>query len=328
VRVKPHDRLLLSLLGCLCITTSVGAVESPDLLFQGLDEMRSQIAKREFRQAESALDEYILDHPGDAEAWELLGKARHGRWDYKGAATAYRRALDLGRKNAGLLRGWVETKGRSSGNVSLVFSAGSLRKDLERALELDPLHVETRTFLAAFYYMVPRLLGGNREKADRLVSELVELSPSDGYYLLGVRAQEEDKPVAVVIGHLEKAVELDPMHTLALIKLGRHWLDRDDYERALPLYERAVESAPGDPRVFTSYGRALRRSGRPEESAAQYRRALEIDSFWADARFGLAEYFERIEDREAAIREYTMLARNNPTYRSKEIRKRLQKLIR
>jgi len=324
VNVNPHDRLILTLLGCLLLATSASAADPLHLQSTVYDLIRSRIARREYHDAETEIEGFLRDRPEDAEAWELLGRARHGRWDFEGAASAYRTALDLGRENAELLRNWVETKGRSSGNVSLIFSAGSLRKDLERALELDPMHVETRTFLAAFYYMIPRLLGGDKRRASQLVSELVELSPADGYYLLGVRAREEDKPASVALDHWKRAVELDPMHTLTLVEMGRYWLNHDDFERALSLYARAVESAPGDPRVLTSYGRALRRSGMREESAAQYRRALEIDPFWADARFGLAEYFERIEDREAAKREYLKLSRNNPSYRSREIRKRLQ----
>ncbi|MFC1628287.1 tetratricopeptide repeat protein [Gemmatimonadota bacterium] len=289
--------------------------------------MRSRIARREYHDAETEIEDYLRNQPEDAEAWELLGSARYGRWDFGGAAAAYRKALDLGRENAELLRGWVETKGRSSGNVSLVFSAGNLRRDLERALELDPQHVETRAFLAAFYYMVPKLLGGDKRKSAQLVSELIELNPPDGYYLLGVRAKEENEPALVVLNHWEKAAEFDPMHTLTLVAMGRYWLDQENFERALPLYKQAVESAPGDPRVLTSYGRALRSGGMREESAAQYRRALEIDPFWAEARFGLAEYFERIDDREAAKREYLRLSSNNPAYRSKEIRRRLQKFV-
>jgi tetratricopeptide (TPR) repeat protein len=290
------------------------------------DQMRERLAGRAFQEAEQLIRSWLKDHPDDAEAWQLLGQARQGRWDFEGAADAYREALDLGRENAELLRGWVETKGRSSGNVSLFFTAGSLRRDLERALELDPTHVESRAFLAAFYYMVPRILGGDKEKADRLIEELIEMSPADGYYILGARAREEKEPMSVAVDYWERALEIDPGHVLTLTELGRYWLRQEEYERALTLFERAVASAPDDPLVLTSYGRALRRSGRLDESADQYRRALEVDPFWADARLALAEYFERIEEPDSALHEYLVLTRNNPTFRSREIQKRIMQL--
>jgi tetratricopeptide (TPR) repeat protein len=115
---------------------------------------------------------------------------------------------------------------------------------------------------------------------------------------------------------------------MTLLELGRYYLRREEWEEAIPLYARAVESAPADPRVLTSYGRALRRSGDREAGADQYRRALELDPFWADARYALAEHYARIDDRESARREYQLLALNNPSYESREVRRRLQALIR
>lgn len=132
--------------------------------------------------------------------------------------------------------------------------------------------------------------------------------------------------MTVAIGYWEQALELDPGHVLTLTELGRYWLRQKEFERALPLFERAVASAPDDPLVLTSYGRALRRSGQLEEGAEQYRRALQIDPFWADARFALAEYHERIEEPEAALREYLNLTGYNPTYESREVRRRINRL--
>ncbi len=323
----PSARTVLALFCALLVMTPARTSGSaPPPQESVYDYLREHLARRAFLEAEQLIEGFLREQPDEAEAWELLGQARQGRWDFKGAAAAYRRALDLGRENAVLLRGWVETKGRSSGNVSLFFTAGNLRRDLERALELDPYHVEARAFLAAFYYMVPGFLGGDKQRADRLIQDLTEISPPDGYYILGVRAREEKEPMTVAVDHWERALELDPDHVLTLTELGRYWLRQEEYERALPHFERAVESASGDPLVLTSYGRALRRSGRRDEGAEQYRRALEIDLYWADARFALAEYHERIEEPELARSEYLKLTRFNPTYRSREIRKRLERL--
>jgi len=284
------------------------------------------IDSRAYEQAEETARELINRDRNDAEVWELLGRARQGRWDFEGAAEAYRRAIDLGRETAPLLRGWVETRGRSASNVSLFFTAGRLKRDLERALELDPRHVESRAILAAFYYMVPRLLGGDKRKADKLIDELIELSPADGYYLRGVRAREEDKSTERILGAWNEALANDPYHTLTLMEMGRFAFNHEHDDQAVEYYRRAVESAPADPLVQTSWGRALRRVRRYEESAAAFRRALEIDPYWFDARQALAEYYERIEDTPAAIREYETLLRNNPHSEPDEIRARLHRL--
>ncbi len=291
-----------------------------------LTRIRRLLDTRDYLAAETELRAIVSSEPRNAEAWELLGRVRQGRWDYPGAADAYRRAIDLGRETAPLLRGWVEAKGRSASGVALALTAGRLRRDLERALALDPYHVETRGILAAFYYMVPGIFGGDKRRADDLIDDLIELSPADGYYLRGVRAREEKKAEARILGPWEQALEIDPAHTLTLTDLGRFWFDRDSTATAVEYYRRAAESAPADPRVLTSYGRALRRVRRFEESAEAFRQALETDPYWFDARKALAEYYERMEDTAGAIAEYETLRRFNPQYESREIAERLARL--
>ena len=293
-----------------------------------LAEIRRQIEGRRYHEAELRLEEIVERNTADAEAWELLGAARQGRWDFSGAAVAYRKALDLGRENAPLLRGWIESEGRSLSRISLLFKARRLKESAVRALELDPYNVETRGILAAYYYVLPRFLGGDKQKANRLVEELVELSPADGYYLLGARAQDEKKPDPTILEYWETALRYDPQHTATLRSLGLYWIGHDSTVLAVDYYRRAVSSKPDDPWVYLSFGRAYRRVDMDEKSAEQFKTALEIDPFFADARFNLAEYYEKVGDKEAAIRHYQTLALNNPTYRSAEIRKRLRRLIR
>lgn len=331
IQQKLHlHRAWIQLSLCILPALSLNLSHPFPLLQQGqseLSEFRRQLEEREYRSAEAGLKAYLNEHPGDAEAWEMLGSAHHGRWNYAAAAEAYRTALDLGRENAPLLRGWVESRAMAASKVSLVFTAGKLKKDLERALELDPYHVESRGILAAFYYMVPGIVGGDKEKAGRLIQELIELSPADGYYLRGVRAREEKQPDSVILEDWNLALEHDPNHTMTLRDLGQFWFGHDADEIACDYYRQAAESAPDDPRTQTSYGRALRRLRRYEESAEQFRLALQIDPYWFDARLNLAEYYERTGEKEAAIREYSLLARNNPTWEQKEIRKRLRQLL-
>ncbi len=308
------------------------AAASPGAIAQvensALEPIHQLIEQRLYLRAEQKLGIHLEQNRQDAEAWQLLGTARQGRWDFKGAAEAYKRALDLGRENAALLRGWTYSEGRSLSKVSLFFSARRLKKAALRTLELDPYNVETRGALAAYYYVLPRLFGGDKKKASRLVEELVELSPADGYYLLGVRAQEEGKPDSVTLDHWSKALEHNPEHTATLRDLGLYWIENGAVDDGINYYRRAVEADSDNPLIFLSYGRALRRVQMHDSSAVQFEKALQIDPFFAPARLNLAEYYERVKNSEAAIEHYRTLAINNPTYMTREIKKRLSELIR
>lgn len=318
---------ILSVILLLLAGTASASAQTED---SELTAIRRQIERYEYRLAESSLEDYVERHPGHAEAWELLGAIRQARWDFAAAAAAYRKALDLGRENAPLLRGWIEAEGRSRSNISLVFRARRLKRSAERALELDPYHVETRAILAAYYYLLPGFLGGDKQRANRLVEELVELSPADGYYLMGERAKEEKKPDATILDHWVTTLQYNPQHSAALRALGKYWMDQDSTALALDYYRRAAAADPDDPTVYLSLGRVYRdkRVGMEEESAEQFRKALEIDPFLAPARMNLAEHYETVGEKQEAIREYQRLALNNPTYRARDVRRRLRRLIR
>ena len=326
-RLTDQDRGLLLALGVSVALGLPPRIYAQDDRAAQLEALEARIEARELREAQYGLEQYLEQTPRDALAWELLGRAQMGRWLFEDATRSYQRALDLGRENASLLREWIESKGRSASRLSLVFKAKALKDAALRALQLDPYDVETRAALAAYYYVVPGFLGGDKDRADRLVRELVELSPADGYYLMGRRAQEEEASEETILAHWERALEINSEHTLTLVDLGAFWTDRDSISLGLSYYRRAAASAPDDAQIRTSYARAFRNALMYEESEEQFIQALEIDPYWAPARLNLAEHYEKRGTKEEAIREYSMLARNNPTYRERDVRNRLRKLM-
>jgi tetratricopeptide (TPR) repeat protein len=307
----------------LCSAAAAGQTAT-----DGPVEVRALLEAKDYRGAQLEATAWLERHPEDAEAWELLGRAQKERWLFAAAARSYERAQKLGRENAQLLREWIEAKARGTSKVALVFRVGKLKRTAERALELDPLDVRTRAALAAYYYMVPGFLGGDKKEADRLIEELVVLSAADGYYLHGLRAKEEEAPDATILRYWETALGHDPDHTLTLLDLGTFWKERDELERSLGYLERAAASAPDDAQILTAYARGFRRMDRFEESAIHFQEALDVNPYYAPARMNLAEYHEKHGEKQDAIREYTMLARHNPSYEEKEVRRRLRRLMR
>jgi tetratricopeptide (TPR) repeat protein len=244
------------------------------------------------------------------------------------AADAYREALDLLPETSELLMRWVNSRARSLNILSAIFKAARLRDAAARALEIDPLNVEARGALAAYYEVLPGIVGGDKAKASRLVEELVALSPADGNTLLALHAQQKEEPDSVKVRYLELALEADPAHKGALIQMGLHWIDKESFEVGLEYYERAAQSDPQDPQVWLSYARAYRRMGEADRSAELFRKTLEVDPYFAPARLNLAEYYEADGQATEALRNYTRLAINNPTYETKEVGKRIRRLSR
>jgi hypothetical protein len=69
-------------------------------------------------------------------------------------------------------------------------------------------------------------------------------------------------------------LERDPANPTALNNLGFHYLDRERYERAVPLFATAVAVEPGNLRALLNLGFSLEKLGRLDEALHVYRRAL------------------------------------------------------
>jgi tetratricopeptide (TPR) repeat protein len=60
-----------------------------------------------------------------------------------------------------------------------------IRESFEKAIKLDPGHIDARWALVEFYMQLPRIVGGSEGKAIRYSNELLKLSPIDGYMSRG-----------------------------------------------------------------------------------------------------------------------------------------------
>jgi len=72
-----------------------------------------------------------------------------------------------------------ESKWRALGSVS------DIRQSFEKAIQLNPKHVEARWALVEFYLQLPAILGGSESKANKYADELSGISPVDHYLAKG-----------------------------------------------------------------------------------------------------------------------------------------------
>jgi tetratricopeptide (TPR) repeat protein len=133
--------------------------------------------------------------------------------------------------------------------------------------------------------------GGNANPAKALeyVQELVTKYPNDerAHFLLGnalFGQQQYDK----AIEQYRKATEINPTFSPAYNSLGYAYRPLERYADAEVAFKRYIELIPGDPNPYDSYAELLMKTGRFDESIAQYKKALGVDSHFTASRVGIA----------------------------------------
>ena len=120
------------------------------------------------------------------------------------------------------------------------------RESIDRALDVNPRSLEARAMVAAMAYLEDR-----QEDFDAEVARVLEINPSYGdvYRVAGnhtARAYRFDEAVALV----RQALELDPNNTRAYAELGMHLLRTGDEPGARDALERAFKDDPFDVITF------------------------------------------------------------------------------
>jgi tetratricopeptide (TPR) repeat protein len=96
--------------------------------------------------------------------------------------------------------------------------------------------------------------------------------------------QEYDK----AIEQYRAATAINPSFSPAYNLLGYAYRALEKYDSAEIAFKKYIELIPGDPNPYDSYAELLMKTGRFDESIAQYRKALEHDANFVASKVGIA----------------------------------------
>ena len=162
---------------------------------------------------------------------------------------------------------------------------------------------------------------GKSVEQKEYLDSLLSLYPGDervlfavGTYYFGL--QDYTK----TIEHLQKAIELAPEYSPSYNILGYAYRQVENYAEAEKMFVKYTELIPNDPNPYDSYAELLMKMGRFDESIANYRKALAVDSFFVSSRFCIAAnymYKGMYEKGSAELEVLYNLARNDGERRTK-----------
>lgn len=141
-----------------------------------------------YDQAEPFFESYLKENPSHLKTIEYLGDiAGHNKsWDK--AIGYYRKLKQLKPSEANYYfkyGGVLGMKAKESNKFKALGMIGEVKESFEKAIELNPKHIEARWALVTIYIKLPGFVGGSESKAIKYSNELLKLSSVDGFLSRG-----------------------------------------------------------------------------------------------------------------------------------------------
>jgi tetratricopeptide (TPR) repeat protein len=244
----------------------------------------------------------------NADAYYSLAGTLAEEGDLDGAESYYLRALDLDPADASA---WVGLGLRVYQEQGMLDRAESCYR---KALEVRP------GYAGALYNLgLAAELRNRPAEAESLYLETIRLNPlMDATYINIAAIALSRGDFRRAHGYYLKAYGVNPENPRTLVGLGVTTAELESsgpgggLDRAMEFFERAKEIDPEFPDIYFNLALIYARSGRPEESADNARRALELDPLDNQAYLVYARQMIASGRRDDALRFLTTVAREYP----------------
>lgn len=278
---------------------------------QTVEEGLSFYNKREWEEAKRVFEEVLKKDEKNAEAHYRLGMIllipRFRNVDE--AVEHTEEAVELNPSNADYQYGLgaaYGTEARDAGIFRQAILAPKVKKAFERAVQLNPKHIEARVGLAQYYKQAPGIMGGDEEQAWKELDALVQIDEIRGRV---TRAGffERDKKPAEAENEYKVLTTSYPKDWRPWKNLGYFYLRNKRHEEAVSTMQKYVTLRPDTADAHESYGECLLRKGDVDAAMTSLKKALSLDKNYAPAIFLLAEVYEAKGQKKEAKETYQWL---------------------
>lgn len=152
------------------------------------DKAEKLFKEEKYEQAQPIFEVLLKTDPTNLKVIEYLGDIAGSRKSWEEAISYYEKLKNLKPTEAN----YFYKYGGATGMLALEVNKfralrmiDEIRESFEKAIKLDPGHIDARWALVEFYMQLPRIIGGSEGKAIRYSNELLKLSPIDGYMSRG-----------------------------------------------------------------------------------------------------------------------------------------------
>ncbi|NOX90375.1 MAG: tetratricopeptide repeat protein [Calditrichaeota bacterium] len=226
------------------------------------------LKKDRFEEAIDYLNKAIALKGIEAKYYEMLGEA-----------------LGLKAQNAGMIKGAV--------------LLGKVKSAFQQALELNPESLAAREGLFMIYLFAPGIVGGNEKMAMKLLNEIKMKNSAHGHLAQGMVYMKENK-ISEVETEFEKAAREGADDWEIQMRVGRFFLERKVFDKALEFFDNYIELKPDDPAGYQAKGEACFKMENPDEALTWFNMALEKDREYLPAYYRRALLYKDKNENELA----------------------------
>jgi tetratricopeptide (TPR) repeat protein len=197
--------------------------------------------KGNYDQAKNLFESYLNENPFHAKTIEYLGDIEGMNHSWDKAIFYYEKLKKLKPKEANYYYkygGVLGMKAKECNKFKALGMISEIRESFEKALVLNPNHIEARWALIELYLQLPAIVGGSESKAQRYSNELMKLSPVDGYLSNGHIAE-----------YFERYTEAEKKYKKA-IEIGG---SATTYQKLADLYKNKMNQSEKAKQLLLSY---------------------------------------------------------------------------
>ena len=323
------QRIWIALLG-------FAAVIFVDCTSQEYTSAKLYIQQQEWEKAEEFLIKAVDAEPENPEIPYQLGYHIYGvqKKDWEKMNQSFDRALtiDPNKKILGQektvkefvimarTRFWVEMFNRGGEEYNEYIAAPMDEKDaaLKKAIATYEVSARIKPDEAQSYTMLSRCnhLAGNTDKSENYILKAVKLSPNDAKAnLTAGRIFMQKQEFETALPYVKKAVELEPSNTKSIRNLAQIYYDTGQLEESIQTYEIAINKETDrevKADLYFNLGILYNRVGDLEEAEYNFINALDENPDDIEAVMGMAQVFETAEKWRKAEKFYRELIAIDP----------------
>jgi tetratricopeptide (TPR) repeat protein len=191
--------------------------------------------------AKPILEEVIKGNPMHLNALEYLGDIEGSNKAWNKAMVYYDKLRKLKPAEANFhykYGGCLGMKAKESNKFKALGMIDDIKASFEKAIQLNPNHIDARWALIELYLELPGIVGGSEKKAQQYANELLKISAVDGYLAKGRIAE-----------YFERYKEAEKVYSKAIAIGG----SKTSYQKLANLYKNKMNQPEKAKMVMETY---------------------------------------------------------------------------